>query len=154
MSRSWKGTALPLGAAAALVMAAEAAGCAGDEFTPLPGTTGTGTSGQAGHGGDGGSGAAGGNGGTGGVGGQECFDADLDGVTDCAGDCDDSDPLTYPNAPEVCGDAKDNACGSDPIPRRCATARGRSSRRGSATTPIPARRRHRSRRLARGSRTP
>lgn len=45
-----------------------------------------------------------------------CVDLDSDGVTDCAGDCDDGDPLTYPGAPEVCGDGVDNACGSDPDP--------------------------------------
>jgi hypothetical protein len=123
MTRSWKGTALPLGAAAALLIAVEAAGCAGDEFTPLPSTTGTGTSGQAGHGGDGGSGA-GASGGAGGAGGQECSDGDMDGVTDCAGDCDDGDPLTYPGAPEVCGDAKDNACGSDPDPSALCKGKG------------------------------
>jgi hypothetical protein len=39
-----------------------------------------------------------------------CTDADGDGVTDCAGDCDDNDPNTYPGAPEICGDAKDNTC--------------------------------------------
>lgn len=45
-----------------------------------------------------------------------CNDVDGDGVTDCDGDCDDDDPLTYPGAPEVCGDGVDNACGSDPDP--------------------------------------
>jgi hypothetical protein len=39
-----------------------------------------------------------------------CADADGDGVTTCAGDCNDADPLTYPGAPEVCGDAIDNSC--------------------------------------------
>jgi len=45
-----------------------------------------------------------------------CEDADSDGVTDCDGDCDDADPLTYPGAAEVCGDGVDNACGTDPDP--------------------------------------
>lgn len=45
-----------------------------------------------------------------------CVDADGDGVTDCEGDCDDADPLTYPGAPEICGDGVDNACGDDPDP--------------------------------------
>ena len=49
-------------------------------------------------------------------GGPVCTDADGDGVTDCDGDCDEADPLTYPGAPEVCGDGVDNACGSDPDP--------------------------------------
>ncbi len=36
-------------------------------------------------------------------------DADGDGVTECQGDCDDSDGTRYPGAPEVC-DGKDNDC--------------------------------------------
>ena len=43
-----------------------------------------------------------------------CTDADDDGVTDCAGDCDDSDPSTYPGAPEVCGDGIANDCAGAP----------------------------------------
>ncbi|HTL31744.1 MAG TPA: putative metal-binding motif-containing protein [Kofleriaceae bacterium] len=43
-----------------------------------------------------------------------CLDEDGDGVTACAGDCDDADPFTFPGAPEVCGDAKDNTCGGQP----------------------------------------
>jgi len=43
-----------------------------------------------------------------------CSDADDDGVTDCDGDCDDMDPLTYPGATEVCGDDIDNTCGDNP----------------------------------------
>lgn len=45
-----------------------------------------------------------------------CVDADGDGVTDCDGDCDDADRLTFPGAAEVCGDGVDNGCGSDPDP--------------------------------------
>lgn len=39
-----------------------------------------------------------------------CLDADGDGVTTCAGDCDDSDPLSAPGNPELCGDLVDNDC--------------------------------------------
>jgi hypothetical protein len=44
--------------------------------------------------------------------GPVCMDVDGDGVTDCAGDCDDSDPTTYPGAPEICGDGVANDCGA------------------------------------------
>ena len=40
---------------------------------------------------------------------DEDFDADGDGVTTCAGDCDDADPFRYPGAPERC-DGRDNDC--------------------------------------------
>ncbi|MBK7859141.1 MAG: hypothetical protein IPJ65_11080 [Archangiaceae bacterium] len=40
-----------------------------------------------------------------------CFDNDMDGQTNCDGDCDDTDPAVYRGAPEVC-DGKLNACGS------------------------------------------
>ncbi|MCB9594934.1 MAG: hypothetical protein H6719_19585 [Sandaracinaceae bacterium] len=39
-----------------------------------------------------------------------CFDADRDGVTTCAGDCDDADPTVFPGAPIRCGDGVDNQC--------------------------------------------
>jgi hypothetical protein len=38
-----------------------------------------------------------------------CVDADGDGVTDCAGDCNDADPKIRPGAAEVC-DGRDNDC--------------------------------------------
>lgn len=37
-------------------------------------------------------------------------DADDDGHGEYDGDCDDSDPATYPGAPEVCGDDRDQNC--------------------------------------------
>jgi hypothetical protein len=37
-------------------------------------------------------------------------DADTDGVTTCAGDCDDGDPDVNPTLPELCNDSKDNDC--------------------------------------------
>lgn len=43
--------------------------------------------------------------------GPTCVDLDMDGVTDCAGDCDDTDPTVYPGAPEICGDGVANDCG-------------------------------------------
>ncbi|MGE0787404.1 MAG: choice-of-anchor Q domain-containing protein [Sandaracinaceae bacterium] len=39
-----------------------------------------------------------------------CVDADEDGFTTCAGDCDDADPFTHPGAVEVCGDGRVNDC--------------------------------------------
>jgi len=42
-----------------------------------------------------------------------CADKDDDGVTDCAGDCDDGDPAVYPGALELCGDGIDNDCSGD-----------------------------------------
>lgn len=40
-------------------------------------------------------------------------DADMDGFMVCEGDCDDSDPRTYPGAPES-NDARDNQCTGEP----------------------------------------
>jgi len=37
-------------------------------------------------------------------------DGDRDGVTSCEGDCDDRQRDTYPGAPGVCGDGRDNDC--------------------------------------------
>jgi hypothetical protein len=48
-----------------------------------------------------------------------CPDADMDGVTTCAGDCDDVDPNTYPGATEVCGDGVTNDCSSNPPDMGC-----------------------------------
>jgi hypothetical protein len=47
-----------------------------------------------------------------------CIDADADGFGApgdplCVGDCDDEDPTTYPDAPEI-NDGKDNQCPGDP----------------------------------------
>lgn len=39
-----------------------------------------------------------------------CLDADHDGVTTCAGDCNDADPLSAPGNPELCLDGADNNC--------------------------------------------
>lgn len=39
-----------------------------------------------------------------------CNDADNDGFTTCEGDCDDSDPTSYPGGVEICGDNADNDC--------------------------------------------
>ena len=38
---------------------------------------------------------------------------DLDGYSMVGEDCDDSDPLTYPDAPEECGDSVDYNCDGD-----------------------------------------
>ncbi|MCC6522788.1 MAG: putative metal-binding motif-containing protein [Polyangiaceae bacterium] len=76
--------------------------CSGEEFVTGPGGSGTGATGLGG-------GSGGTNFGGGGSGGS-CADADLDGVTDCAGDCDDTTPAVSPNAPEICGDGIDNDC--------------------------------------------
>jgi len=40
---------------------------------------------------------------------EPCNDTDADGVTDCAGDCNDSDPKLRPGLAEVC-DGRDNDC--------------------------------------------
>ncbi|MGH7823477.1 MAG: putative metal-binding motif-containing protein, partial [Candidatus Binatia bacterium] len=40
---------------------------------------------------------------------DEGFDQDGDGVTTCAGDCDDADPANFPGNGEVC-DGRDNDC--------------------------------------------
>jgi hypothetical protein len=40
---------------------------------------------------------------------DEGFDMDGDGVTICAGDCDDNDPNNFPGNTEIC-DGQDNNC--------------------------------------------
>lgn len=95
---------------AALVGVCGFVACGGDDFVAMPST--------GGSGGDGGSGAAGGDGGMtttdggGGAGGvaPQCFDMDMDGVTDCEGDCDDDDANAFPGNIEICGDGVDNDC--------------------------------------------
>jgi hypothetical protein len=42
--------------------------------------------------------------------GPVCNDLDDDGITDCAGDCDDTNASVYPGAPEICGDGVTNDC--------------------------------------------
>lgn len=80
-----------------------------------------GSGGAAGSGGTAGSDAAAGTGGvTDGGADAPCQDLDGDGVTTCQGDCDDSDPNTYPGAPEICGDGKNNSCTGGPADQGCA----------------------------------
>jgi hypothetical protein len=101
------------GAAGAAGATAGAGGAAGGTGGQPGGAGGIGPAGGGGIGpaGGGGIGPAGG----GGTGGKPCSDMDGDGFDECS-ECDDQDPLTFPGAPEVCGDAKDNACGSNPDP--------------------------------------
>lgn len=108
--------AVTLGALVGLVGVGSFAACGGDDFVAVPST--------GGAGGAGGSGATGGEGGDpstttqggGGAGGMppQCFDADMDGVTDCEGDCDDDDPNSFPGNIENCGDGVDNDCDDTP----------------------------------------
>jgi hypothetical protein len=108
-----------------LVAAVVMVGCGGSGVS-VGGTGGGhhGTGGAgAGNGGNGGSGAGtGGNGGSGAGGGtQNCVDADGDGVSTCAGDCDDNNKDVYPGAMETqngvdddCdGKVDNNICGQD-----------------------------------------
>ena len=84
--------------------------CGGDEFVA---TTQGGAGGDGGIGGDGGMVVTDGGGGAGGMP-PQCFDNDMDGVTDCEGDCDDADPNSFPGNTEICGDGVDNDCDSEP----------------------------------------
>lgn len=89
------------------------ASCSGDEAEPTTTSAATSSStsasGGGGTGGDGGQAATTG-GGQGGTGGAACSDGDLDGQTDCAGDCDDADGTSFLGASEICGDGADNDC--------------------------------------------
>jgi len=112
-----------------------AAACgSGDEFSSGSGASGDASAGTRGggsggtsSGGSGGSVTTGGSGGSGnaateggagasGAAGADagCQDGDSDGVTDCAGDCDDADPTSLPGGSEVCGDGADNDCLAGP----------------------------------------
>lgn len=98
------------------------AGEGGEVPTPTAGKGGSGGSmvSQGGAGGappveEGGAGGAldaGGAAGAGGEGGTPivCLDKDLDGVTDCDGDCKDTKATVFPGNPEICGDGYDNDC--------------------------------------------
>lgn len=92
----------------ALSVAALAAAC------DAPFTTGSGGSSSGTGGGTGpGSSSGASTGGGGGDGGVQCHDNDGDGVTDCAGDCDDDNEDIRPGALELCGDGIDNDCNGE-----------------------------------------
>lgn len=76
-------------------------------------------------------------------GGPACVDADLDGVTDCAGDCDDGDPTRHPGAPPICGDGitqdctdalEDAACGG--LGTFVSSATGDDTNPGTQASPV------------------
>jgi hypothetical protein len=79
-----------------------------------------------------------------------CNDEDGDTITDCAGDCDDADPTTYPGATEVCGDGittmptnPPDGCGGigtfvAPLPRVTARTGRRRCRRRSVRSLVNA----------------
>lgn len=75
-------------------------------------SAGVGGNAPAGAGGQGGVGAQAGGGGDGGTGGTVvvCSDQDMDGQSDCDGDCDDTDPNNFLGNIELCGDLADNDC--------------------------------------------
>jgi len=64
-----------------------------------------------------------------------CSDLDDDGVTDCAGDCDDSDPTVHPGAPLICGDEVNNGCEGDAEESACLGLGTYVAPRGSNTNP-------------------
>ncbi len=114
----------------ALCGAAALGACGGSDQFSSAGNGGTAGSDGGATGGAGGStaGSGGSGGATGGTGavadaGQDApctnTDADGDGVTTCQGDCDDNDPRTYPGAPEVCGDGRNNGCTGGPADQGC-----------------------------------
>ncbi len=74
---------------------------------------GSGSTNVGGNGGGGGSGGSAGNGGSyGGAGGYAtCTDADGDGVSTCAGDCDDTNPAIHPGATEAMNGLDDDCSG-------------------------------------------
>ncbi len=99
----------------ALVGAATAGACGGSDFSSAGGGGAAGNDGGATGGAGGSAAGAGGSAGAAGSvsdGGTDgpCTDADGDGVTTCQGDCDDNDRNTYPGAPEICGDGRNNGC--------------------------------------------
>lgn len=122
-----------LGACSSAHLSSTASGGAG-------GSDGGGTAGSAGAAGSAGVGGSGVK--DGGVDGP-CTDADGDGFTTCQGDCDDNDPNTYPGAPEICGDGKNNGCTGGPADQGCnglgtfvSTRAGSSNGTGTMTDPV------------------
>lgn len=63
-------------------------------------------------------------------------DSDRDGVTECAGDCNDSDATIAPNRPEVC-DGKDNDCNRATVDN-CGVSQPCGTRQGSSWNRFPA----------------
>src|SRR4051794_23274689 len=97
-----------LSAAALVLMSVVALGCAASDSEVGGSGAGNGGAGGAGAGigTDGGSAS-----GTGGGGVDNCIDADHDGVTTCAGDCDDNDATVFPGATETLNQKDDDCSG-------------------------------------------